>query len=85
MVIIRFFQKSSSLKPLNQFEPNVTTIILRVSSLKFVSDVPADLPTWLPLLKVEHRDKINKKIKLKNLKNYVKVQLLPNFVEMLHL
>jgi hypothetical protein len=29
---------ASSLKPLNQFEPNVATIILRVSSLKFVSD-----------------------------------------------
>ena len=61
MVIIRFLKKSSSLKPLNQFEPNVATIILRVSSLKFVCDVPADLPTWLPLLKVEHRGKINKK------------------------
>ena len=57
----KLFQKSSSLKPLNQFEPNLTTIILRMSSLKIVSDVPADLRTWLPLLKVKHRGKINKK------------------------
>jgi hypothetical protein len=35
-------KKSSSLKPLNQFEPNLATIILRVSHLKIVSDVPAD-------------------------------------------
>jgi hypothetical protein len=33
-----------------------------VSSLKILSDVPADQPTWLPLLKVEHRGKINKNI-----------------------
>jgi hypothetical protein len=33
---------------------------------KNVSDVPADQPTWLLLLKVEHRDKINKKNQLKN-------------------
>jgi hypothetical protein len=46
---------------LNQFEPNLATIILRVSSLKIISDVLADQPTWLPLLKVEHRGKINKK------------------------
>jgi hypothetical protein len=62
----KLFQKSSSLKPLNQFEPNLTTIILRMSSLKIVSDVPADQRTWLPLLKVKHRGKINKKIQLKN-------------------
>jgi hypothetical protein len=36
-----------------------------VSSLTNVSDVPADQPTWLTLLKVEHRGKINKKIQLK--------------------
>jgi hypothetical protein len=36
-----------------------------VSSLKVVSDVSADQPTWLSLLKVEHRGKINKKIQLK--------------------
>jgi hypothetical protein len=38
-----------------------------VFSLKILSDVPADQPTWLLLLKVEHRGKINKKIQLKNL------------------
>jgi hypothetical protein len=30
-----------------------------------VSDVPANQPTWQPLLKVEYRGKINKKIQLK--------------------
>jgi hypothetical protein len=52
-----------------------------VSSLKKNSDVPADQPTWLPLLKVEHMGKINKKIKLKN----PEVELLPNFIEIIHL
>jgi len=42
------------------------TIILSVSSLKFVSGVPADQPTWLPSLKVEHMGKIKSKIQLKN-------------------
>jgi len=37
-----------------------------VSSLKKNSDVPANQPTWLSLLKVEHKGKINKKIQLKN-------------------
>ena len=39
----KLFQKSSSLKPLNQFEPILATIILRVSSLRIVSNVPADM------------------------------------------
>ena len=64
--VCKLLKKSSSLKPLNQFEPSLPTIILRVSSLQIVSDVPADQPTWLPLLKVEHRGKINKKNQLKN-------------------
>ena len=62
--VCKLFQKSSSLKPLNQFRPNLATITLRVSSLKIVSDVPAD--QRLPLLKVEHRGKINKKNQWKN-------------------
>jgi hypothetical protein len=37
-----------------------------VSSLTNVSDVPADQPTWLTVLNVGHRGKINKKIQLKN-------------------
>jgi hypothetical protein len=36
-----------------------------VSTLKFVSDVPVDQPTWLSLLKVEHTGKINKQMQLK--------------------
>ena len=61
--VCKLVQQSSSLKLLNQFEPNLATIILSMSSLKIVSDVPADQP----LLKVEHRGKINKKkIQLKN-------------------
>jgi hypothetical protein len=63
--VCKLFQKSSSLKLLNQFEPNLATIILSVSSLKFVSDMPADQPPWLPLLKVEHRGKINKQNSIK--------------------
>ena len=59
--VCKLFQKSSSLKPLNQFEPHLDTIIIRVSCLKNVSDVPSDEPTWLSLLKIEHRGKINKK------------------------
>jgi hypothetical protein len=54
---------------MNQYEPNLATIILRVSSLRFVSDrydVPVDQPIWLPFLKVEHRDKINKTMELRN-------------------
>ena len=69
---------------MNQYEPNLATIILRVSSLRFVSDrydVPVDQPIWLPFLKVEHRDKINKKNQLKN----PEVELLPNFIEIIHL
>jgi hypothetical protein len=46
---------------LNQFEPNLATIILRVSTLKKNSDVPVDQPIWLPLIKVYHMGKINKK------------------------
>ena len=64
--VCKLFKKSSSLKPLNQFEPNLTTINLRVSSLKIVSDVPADQRTWLSLLKVEHGGNTNKKIQLKH-------------------
>jgi hypothetical protein len=56
-----------------------------VSNLEIVSDVPADKVTWLPLLKVEHRGKTNKKNQLKNLSKLCEVQLLPNFVEMIHL
>jgi len=37
-----------------------------VSHLKKISDVPADQPTWLPLLKVKYRGKINNKIQFKN-------------------
>jgi hypothetical protein len=36
-----------------------------VSRLKIVTGVPADQPTWLPLLKVEHRGKINNKNSIK--------------------
>jgi hypothetical protein len=63
--VCKLFQISSSLKPLNQFEPNLDTIIMRVSSLKFVSGVLSDQPTWLSLLKVEHRGKINNKLEKK--------------------
>jgi len=55
-----------------------------VSSLKIVSDVPADQPTWLPLLKVEYRGKINKKIQLKYPKKVCEGAIASK-LEMIHL
>jgi hypothetical protein len=52
--ICKPFQKFSFLKPLNQFEPNLATIILRVSSLKFVSDVPVPITTKVVSLNPTH-------------------------------
>ena len=67
------------------FNANLSTITLRVFSLKFVSDVPADQPTWLPLLKVEHRGKINNKIQLKNPEKWSEGAIASKFIEMIHL
>ena len=52
------FQKISPLKPLGQFKPNLAWIILRVFPLNVMSDDPADQPSWLPCLYIEHRGTI---------------------------
>ena len=56
-----FIKKSSPLKPLSLFKPNLIRIILRGFALKIMFDDPANPPTWQLLLKIEHRGKINKK------------------------
>jgi hypothetical protein len=48
------FQKSSPLKVLDQWKPNLVWIITRVSSFKFVSGDAVHQPTWPLLLKIEH-------------------------------
>ena len=48
--VCKLFQKSSPLKPLGQFKPNLTWIILRGFPLKVMSDDPADQPSWPPCL-----------------------------------
>ena len=49
----KLFQRSSSLKLLNQFQP-----ILRVSRIKFVFYFPFLQKTWPLWLKIEHRGKM---------------------------
>lgn len=51
-IIINFFQKSSYLKPLHQFEPKLYYIFLRMPAVKIVSNDSANHPTWL-LLSIE--------------------------------
>ena len=46
----KLFQKSSPLKPLGQFKPNLAWVILRGFPLKIMSDDPADQPSWPPCL-----------------------------------
>jgi hypothetical protein len=55
--------------------------MLRVSSLKIVSGVPTDMAA----VTKSRTSSQNSKKELKIQKNYVKVLLLPNFVEMIHL
>jgi hypothetical protein len=50
--VCKLFQKSS-LKPLDQFKPNLARIILVGFPLKFMSDNHVFHPTWPPLLKIE--------------------------------
>ena len=52
VVVVRrkLFQKSSSLKVLEQWKPNLVRIITRVSSFKIVSGDAVHQPTW-PLTK----------------------------------
>jgi hypothetical protein len=53
VVVCKNFQKSSPLKPLGQFKPNLAWIILRGFPLKFMSDSHTLHPRWPPLLKIE--------------------------------
>ena len=60
VVVVRrkLFQKSSPLKVLDQWKPNLVWIITRVSSFKTVSDDAVHQPTWPLLLKIEHMVKL---------------------------
>ena len=51
--VCKLFQKSSPLKPLDQFKPNLARIILRGFPLKIMSDNHVRHPRWPPLLKIE--------------------------------
>jgi hypothetical protein len=48
------FQKSSALKVLNQWKPNLVRIITMVSNFKIVSGDAVHQPTWPLLLKIEN-------------------------------
>ena len=54
----KLFQKSSPLKVLDQWKPNLVWIITRVSSFKIVSGDALHQPTWPLLLKIEHMVKL---------------------------
>ena len=75
VVVIRrkLFQKSSPLKVLDQWKPNLVWIITRVSSFKIVSGDAVHQPTWLLLLKIEHMVKLqvlgNNSKTVNNIKN----------------
>ena len=53
-----FLQKSSPLKVLDQWKPNLVWIITRASSFKIVSGDAVHQATWLLLLKIEHMIKL---------------------------
>jgi hypothetical protein len=67
------FQKSSPLKVLDQWKPNLVWIITRVSSFKIVSGDAVHQPTWPLLLKIEHMVKLqvlgNNSKTVNNIKN----------------
>ena len=54
----KLFQKSSPLKVLDQWKPNLVWIITRVSSFKIVFGDAVHQPTWPLLLKIEHMVKL---------------------------
>jgi hypothetical protein len=58
VVLRKLFQKSSPLKVLDQWKPNLVWIITRVSSFKIVSGDAVRQPTWPLLLKIEHMVKL---------------------------
>ena len=69
----KLFQKSSPLKVLDQWKPNLVWIITRVSSFKIVSGDAVHQPTWPLLLKIEHMVKLqvlgNNSKTVNNIKN----------------
>ena len=69
----KLFQKSSPLKVLDQWKPNMVWIITRVSSFKIVSGDAVHQPTWPLLLKIEHMVKLqvlgNNSKTVNNIKN----------------
>ena len=69
----KLFKKSSPLKVLDQWKPNLVWIITRVSSFKFVSSDAVHQPTWQMLLKIEHMIKLqvlgNNSKTVNNIKN----------------
>ena len=83
------FQKSSPLKVLDQWKPNL--VITRVSSFKIVSGDAVHQPTWPLLLKIEHMVKLqvlgNNSKTVNNIKNltwgkndqHIKIYLPCNF------
>ena len=54
----KLFQKSSPLKVLDHWKPNLVCIITTVSSFKIVSGDAVHQPTWSLLLKIEHMVKL---------------------------
>ena len=87
----KLFQKSSPLKVLDQWKPNLVWIITRVSSFKIVSVDAVHQPTWPLLLKIEHMVKLqvfgNNSKTVSNIKNltcgkndqHIKIYLPCNF------
>ena len=85
------FQKSSPLKVLDQWKPNLVWIITRVTSFKIVSGDAVHQPTWPLLLKIEDMVKLqvlgNNSKTVNNIKNltwdkndqHIKIYLPCNF------
>jgi hypothetical protein len=75
VVVVRrkLFQKSSPLKVLDQWTPNLVWMITRVSSFKIMSGNAVHQPTWPLLLKIEHMVKLqvlgNNSKTVNNIKN----------------
>ena len=77
VVVVRrkLFQKSSPLKVLDQWKPNLVWIITRVSSFKIGSGDAVHQSTWPLLLKIEHMVKLqvlgNNSKTVNNIKNLI--------------
>ena len=73
VVCRKLFQKSSTLKVLDQWKPILVWVITRVSSFKIVSGDAVHQPTWPLLLKIEHMVKLqilgNNSKTVNNIKN----------------